>query len=199
MVPQEQVWGWDYIQDYFVANFGSSFEGAFFSVGSGGGVSSYWPAPYYQQGYAGMRDTEPGQALTFTTATGTQVLLTLPADFAGRNVPDLAADADPYTGYLLLCTVCDPSQPLQSGWGGTSFVAPQMNGVAALVKQRTGGRVGLWNPMLYRHEHKHGAALLVDITAGDNWYYSGVPGYEPAAGVGTLDANAFANAVARGE
>jgi hypothetical protein len=37
---------------------------------------------------------------------------------------------------------------------------------------------------------------VVDITAGDNWYYDGVPGYEPAAGVGVLDVNNFASALA---
>ena len=26
---------------------------------------------------------------------------------------------------------------------------------------------------------------LVDITAGDNWFYKGIRGYEPGAGLGT--------------
>jgi subtilase family serine protease len=178
----------------------------FFSTGSGGGVSSFWPAPYYQEGYPGMRRTEAGQVVTFTDPTNPsatpQTLLTLPAHFEGRNVPDIAADADPYTGYLLYSSTdcaanpgsCDVSGFI-SGYGGTSFVAPQMNGVSALVKQRTGGRVGLWNPMLYRFAQGRRTSLE-DVTTGDNWFYNGVRGYEPASGLGALDVNKFANAVA---
>ena len=201
VVSQEQVWGWDYLQNYCVANNlplpagYSSWNEVFFSTGSSGGVSSYWSAPYYQEGYPGLRVTQPGQVLTYTAEGGTETLLSLPAHFPGRNVPDISADADPYSGYLVLSTA-------DGGWnayyGGTSFVAPQMNGVAALVRQRTGGRVGLWNPMLYRFAERARSGL-VDITAGDNWYYAGVRGYEPAAGLGVLDVAKLANEVASGE
>jgi hypothetical protein len=33
----------------------------------------------------------------------------------------------------------------------------------------------------------------VDITSGDNWFYYGIPGYEPAAGIGALDVTELAN------
>jgi kumamolisin len=196
VVSQEQVWGWDYLQSYLVAQFGSEYDGALFSTGTGGGVSIFWSVPDYQQGYPGVRRTEPGQVLSLATTTGTQTLLTLPAHFAGRNLPDISADADPESGYLLYFTV--DGSGWAGGWGGTSFVAPQMNGVSALVRQRTGGRIGLWNAMLYRfaQEHRRTGGAVVDITAGDNWYYDGIPGYEPGAGLGVIDANAFANAVA---
>ena len=70
-----------------------------------------------------------------------------------------------------------------------------MNGVSALVRQRVGGRVGFWNPMLYRFaQGRH--TSLEDVTTGDNWFYNGVRGYEPASGLGALDVNKFANAVA---
>ena len=70
---------------------------------------------------------------------------------SGRAVPDVSADADPNTGYLLY----EPSfagigQPvLQGGWGGTSFVSPQMNGSTAVIDSYLGHRVGLWNPSIY--------------------------------------------------
>jgi subtilase family serine protease len=198
VVSKEQVWGWDGFQSFLDANDvapeGTSWS--FFSTGGGGGVSSFWPAPYYQQGYPGQRLTQPGQAVTYTDSTGaTQTLLTLPAHFAGRNTPDISADADPFSGYLIYST---PDGGWNDYYGGTSFVAPQMNGVSALVRQRAGGRVGLWNPMLYRfaQENRRGNVTVVDITAGDNWYYDGVPGYEPAAGLGVLDVQKFADAVA---
>jgi hypothetical protein len=35
--------------------------------------------------------------------------------------------------------------------------------------QRTHGRIGHWNPMLYRFARNHRESGTVDITAGDNW------------------------------
>jgi kumamolisin len=54
--------------------------------------------------------------------------------------------------------------------------------------------------MLYRFQNVYGyggASPLVDITAGDNWFYQGIPGYEPGAGLGVLDVAKLAAAVAR--
>lgn len=193
-VTQEQVWGWDSLQAYLNANDFPPNGNAWslFSTGGGGGVSVYWPVPDYQRDYPGIRRSEPGQILTLADSTGdaTQTLLTLPAGFAGRNVPDLAADADPFSGYEIYV-----DGGWSTGWGGTSFVAPQMNGVSALVRQRVGGRVGLWNAMLYRFAISSRHAT-VDVTSGDNWFYDGIRGYDPASGVGRIDAAAFANAVA---
>lgn len=61
------------------------------------------------------------------------------------------------------------------------------------------GRIGLWNPMLYRFQRVYGygkVSPFVDITAGDNWFYHGIPGYEPGAGLGVLDVAKLATAVA---
>ena len=70
---------------------------------------------------------------------------------SGRAVPDVAADADPFSGYLLyepsFAGVGEPV--LQGGWGGTSFVSPQMNGSTAVIDSYLGHRVGLWNPSIY--------------------------------------------------
>jgi subtilase family serine protease len=85
-----------------------------------------------------------------------------------------------------------------SGFGGTSFVAPQLNGIAALVSQAAGNhRLGLVNPMLYRFKKTTNGsrAALVDITAGNNWFYAGVRGYNPGAGLGVLNVANFAAAV----
>jgi len=154
-----------------------------FPAGTGGGVSVMWGRPAYQSQTAGIRKTEPGQAVIFQGET----LLALPAAFKGRNLPDISLNADPFTGYLVYSTT---DGGLIDGVGGTSFVAPQLNGITALLAQGTRGRVGLWNPMLYRFQRAYAHAPqspIVDITGGDNWFYSGVPGYEPAAGLGVVD------------
>ena len=85
-------------------------------------------------------------------------------------------------------------------YGGTSFVAPQLNGIAALVGQRVHGRLGLLNVPLYAMAatplgYAGAHAPLRDITAGNNWFYTGKTGYEPGAGVGTLDVANFASAM----
>jgi subtilase family serine protease len=183
VIHREQVWGWDYL----LKEFGSQV----FPVGGGGGVSVFWPRPPYQDGVSGIRTTEPGQKVVYQG----QDLLDLPAHYGGRNLPDVSLNADPFSGYLLYST---PDGGLLNGFGGTSFVAPQLNGVTALLGQVAQGRLGLMNPMLYRDQQSSRVlSPLVDIRGGDNWFYSGVAGYEPGAGLGVLDVANLAVAVAR--
>jgi subtilase family serine protease len=196
VVAKEQVWGWDALEAFLVQNVDPTLLHALFPAGGGGGVSVFWPVPLYQQGTRGIRRTERNQSIIFDDGTGPVDLMDLPANFAGRNVPDVSLDADPFSGYLLFST---PDGGLLSGFGGTSFVAPQLNGIMALVAQANGvRRLGLINPMLYRFKRQVGAgAPLVDITAGDNWFYAGIPGFDPAAGLGVLNVANFSAAVGR--
>jgi subtilase family serine protease len=194
VVSTERVWGQDYLQNYLVEYVGSKYENAFFPEGGGGGVSIFWSLPAYQKETAGIRRSEPDQSIV----SKNQILLNLPANFPGRNLPDVALNADPFSGYILVSSVLKKTFGYVSdGWGGTSFVAPQLNGISALISQRIGQkRIGLWNPMLYRLQQSRGyghGSPFVDITSGDNWFYYGIPGYEPAAGIGALDVTELAN------
>jgi len=50
-----------------------------------------------------------------------------------------------------------------------------------------GGRIGLWNPVLYRYKKTYGYSSsfpLIDLTAGHNQCYKGSPGYKPGTGFG---------------
>ena len=194
VVSTQQVWGQDYLQNYLVKYIGSKFENYFFPSGGGGGVSIFWSLPGYQKYTAGIRRSEPGQSVVYE---GTD-LLNLPANFPGRNLPDVALNADPLSGYILVSSVLKKTFGYVSDlWGGTSFVAPQLNGISALISQWTGQkRIGLWNPTLYLLQQSYGygqGSPFVDITTGDNWFYYGVTGYEPAAGIGALDVTELAN------
>ncbi|HEY6177007.1 MAG TPA: hypothetical protein VIX73_21270 [Kofleriaceae bacterium] len=53
--------------------------------------------------------------------------------------------------------------------------------------------------MLYRFKRttSGASAALVDITAGDNWFYNGVRGFNPGSGLGVLNVANFAAAVDR--
>jgi len=180
-VDQERAWSWSYIsteaaQQGLASRYPVS---SVFSTGDGGGVSSYWALPWYQYGVSGITKTKPGQTLTVDSGSGPVLNNTLPANFAGRNLPDLSANADPESGYQYI------SEGLvQDYYGGTSFVAPQLNGVTALFVQALGKRVGQLNPALYQLR----SLTSHDITTGDNWGYQATKGYENATGVGTLDA-----------
>jgi len=198
-ITNEQVWGWDYLTPICAALGYDPVSCGIFPVGGGGGVSSFWPAPYYQQSVAGIQQTQPGQSLiyypNYPSASGAQDLIDLPANFAGRNLPDLSLNADPETGYILVdCT--DYPAPANPGcaanfFGGTSFVAPQLNGITALIDQTAHGRVGLLNPVVYTLQQVFGYGPLKafnDITAGDNWFYQGIAGYDDGAGIGTINA-----------
>src|SRR5215467_2338760 len=66
-----------------------------FPAGGGGGVSVLFPAPSYQAGIAGTQLSQPGQAF-YLQPYG--LLFSLPANYAGRNVPDISFNADPETG-----------------------------------------------------------------------------------------------------
>ncbi|HUA80977.1 MAG TPA: S53 family peptidase [Dyella sp.] len=186
-VTQESVWGWDYLQNYLDTYIGKGVYNLF-SVGGGGGVSVYWRTPFYQEFTSGIRSSEPKQSLVYNDpAAGPTTLLKLPSHFKGRNVPDISLNADPETGYIYVSTV---DGGLAAGEGGTSFVAPQLNGITALLRQSSGHRVGLWNPQVYALQNIFGYGKYTpfkSIRTGDNWFYYGSPHYNPGAGIGALD------------
>ncbi len=213
-VPSERAWGWDYLWAPFVQlgifpDYPTSALNQL--AGGGGGYSSVYETPAYQRGVSGVNSFTAVNNLTpsqFQTVGG----MTLPTGFVvnpsptvtsgagtGRNVPDLSADADPYTGYLEYSPSFGDTGGtlLQGGWGGTSFVAPQLNGSTALIDAYVGHRVGFWNPTIYAAASSHWSPFTPLSTSGpsnDNLYYSGTPGtvYNPATGLGTPNLSALA-------
>lgn len=181
--PDEAAWGWAYL--------------FFWPIGTGGGVSSYFPQPFYQLGIPGMLNTEPGQIQTSYVVSDTgratpDLRVVLPANFPGRNVPDLSLNSDPNTGYTVFYTSDVSGFSVMTGVGGTSFASPQLNAVTALLDQALGQRIGFLNFPLYdlaRHNLAYGGAApaLRDIALGDNWHYTAQPGYDQATGLGVPD------------
>ncbi len=199
-IPHERVWGWDWLQPLCNAlGTPDPIACGIFSGGSGGGVSVYFTTPSYQVGLQGVQLSQPRQTFIEYQPPPTTLLFALPAFYPGRNVPDVSMNADPYTGYQVYYTSSVTGFGIQSGWGGTSFVAPQLNGVTALLKQVVHGRIGLLNNALYHVQRRGGyfgqRAPLNPIPYGDNWFYQGSYGYNPAVGVGTMDVANFALAL----
>lgn len=103
----------------------------------------------------------------------------------GRMVPDVAANADPLTGYEIVLN----GQP--EVIGGTSAVAPLYAGLFASF----GNRLGFVSPSLWKTP-----LAFVDITQGDNGVYKASVGPDPCTGlgapVGTAIAALFENGAA---
>jgi subtilase family serine protease len=198
-IPHERVWSWDYLEPLCTDLGLDNIECGIFPVGGGGGVSFEFPLPFYQEGLSGIQKTEPYQAFVDEDSIPPQTLVDIPAHYAGRNVPDISFNADPDTGYVLYYT-SDSGFGLDTFYGGTSFVAPQLNGVVGLITEYVHGRVGLLNIPLYELAHQSGAytgkhAPFNVIKYGNNDFYTGRDGYSPAVGIGTLDVANFADAI----
>jgi subtilase family serine protease len=138
---------------------------------SGGGFSHLYARPSYQDGVPGIG--------------------------AARGVPDVAAAADAQDGAPIVFAV--GSTPFIAPASGTEAAAAVWAGLIALADQYAHHDLGFVNPAIYRiarsssyHQAFH------DITAGNNEMtmpypagtagYQATPGWDPATGWGTPDA-----------
>jgi subtilase family serine protease len=218
-VTAQRAWGWDYLWQPIAtlnnAPLGAVAESE--AVGGGGGFSTIESTPSYQQGvfgahlWSGVQYLQPSD-YTNISNTSTPYVAPLEWNFnptpsvshgfgQGRAVPDLSTDADPETGYLEYSTSFassdGPGPVLEGGWGGTSFVAPQLNGTTALIDSALGHRVGFWNPTIYGAAQGWNSPFTPLSSAGtnnDNIFYTGTPGtiYNEATGLGVPNLGALA-------
>ncbi|MCW3061906.1 MAG: putative protease [Capsulimonas sp.] len=126
----------------------------------GGGVSAVWAKPDYQAGVG--------------------------ASNIARNVPDVALNSDPYTGYSVY---------YNGGWcifGGTSCAAPLWAAFTALVNQQRAANgappVGFINPLIYKiGKDSRYTQDFYDIRDGStNLYFPTYAGYDNATGWGSF-------------
>ena len=212
-VNQQRAWGWDYLWQPTATINGESLVASAESqvAGGGGGFSVSYAEPSYQQGVSGTQAGYGVQYLTPTTYTNVGGGLIEPTAWnfnpkpnltivpsTGRAVPDVSTDADPYSGYLLyepsfatipVTATTGPEPVLQGGWGGTSFVAPQLNGSTAVIDSYVGHRVGFWNPSIYSFATSRNSPFtpLQQVgTSNDNIFFTGNPGavYNESTGLG---------------
>ena len=136
--------------------------------GGGGGASQFYSAPSYQ---ANER---------------------LAAANGFREVPDVAADADPSTGFHIVFQGKDRQV------GGTSAATPLWAATVALVNEdlRHKGlrEVGFANPALYwmgENASRLNPRPFHDVTAGNNLGYDAAVGFDLATGWGSMDGAAL--------
>ncbi|HTU83215.1 MAG TPA: S53 family peptidase [Candidatus Acidoferrales bacterium] len=158
---------------YFVATGGTSLQvgkgGSWSSetgwAGSGGGVSIVFGQPAWQSGIV--------------------------SDSRGRNVPDIALDANPYTGaaFYFAGSWNTGDNPL----GGTSLASPLFVAAVTELDQVHGQRIGGSAQALFHAFQSHGtgpasAPYFHDIVQGTNGPYWAGPGYDLVSGIGSIDA-----------
>ena len=140
--------------------------GSITAGGGGGGISIEWGIPSYQSGV--ISAASKGS----TTA---------------RNVPDVALNSDPATGYAIY------SGGAWQSFGGTSCAAPLWAAFTALVNQRRvaagASLLGFPNPAIYNiGKGTRYSSDFHDIADGStNLKYPAVTGYDDATGWGTFN------------
>lgn len=154
--------------------------------GSGGGISTIWPLPSYQQGIANSANH---------------------ASTTMRNVPDVSFVASPNSEYSIY---------YNGGFGlayGTSCASPVWAAYTTNVNfdrlnlfpaSPSKARLGLMNPALYKigknpqNAPTPGDPYYYDVADGsNNLYYPAVPGYDLATGWGAIgfDGTQLSNAL----
>jgi len=124
----------------------------YYDGSGGGGVSTFFAQPSYQAGVV------PGSLATAlpngATSTGPM-----------RVIPDVAALADPSTGFLVGETTLQPDGSSYafslSRTGGTSLSCPTFAGIEADAQQAAGGPLGFANPVIYL---RYGTRAFHDVT-----------------------------------
>jgi hypothetical protein len=152
---------------------------------SGGGISQTFAMPSYQQSYGMVT----GSSASPCRATSGDC----------REVPDVSADADPTTGYVVYDSVNGYNW---TALGGTSAASPLWAAVTAVAASSRGLTAGFGNlnPTLYYLAQHAPGAYFNDVTAGNNDYngtdsgqFPAMPGYDMATGLGTPVASQLAN------
>ena len=138
--------------------------------GAGGGESIYFPKPSWQKSLPGK----------------------------GRQVPDVSALADPYTGVPVVVT-SNGAQELLLGVGGTSLASPIFTAFWTLAQQKAGGPLGQAAPLIAGLK-EDGIQDVVPISsptnvAGTIFDANGPTFYSPSAIFGGPQRNGFISAV----
>jgi subtilase family serine protease len=140
---------------------------------AGGGPSLLWNQPAYQKGVVPASLSTP------------------PGSRSGpvRSVPDISADADPFTGMavgLLSFPASGPPVYSESDIGGTSESSPLVAGIVTSAQQGQSVPFGFLNPVLYKLNNTNSYNATLPLSSASPALWDGT--YCPAA---TCGANAL--------
>ncbi len=169
----ETAWNWDPTVD----------------LGGGGGVSSYFPRPFYQNNVGGMANV-PNVTIAPPSPQ-------INRGFAGRNVPDISFNS----AYVPTAYTAFYESDI-GGWyevAGTSVASPVASALVAEWNQELHTQVGFVNPWLYASFDVFGFApqgvyggLFFDITSGNTGLqWNATRGYDQTTGIGSINNSQF--------
>ncbi len=165
---------WNEVTDF-------TLTGGYIGYTSGGGISTLYSRPSYQQDLP----------YKFKTLLGNTVKAT------GRMTPDVSFNSAVYGGVVAYLG-------FEGRWavfGGTSAASPAWAGIMALANQANGRPLGFVNPAIYEIGNSRS---FHDITQGNNAVCAGLcgedgflagRGYDLTTGWGTPNVSAFINAI----
>jgi trimeric autotransporter adhesin len=169
---------------------------------SGAGCSAGYPVPTWQSTFATTNSGRNVPDVSLLAGNGLYgaawgLCTDLDADSSGNPVADCAGNPTAGNNFYL------------TGVGGTSAAAPAFAGMLALLKQKTGSRLGQADYVLYKLAKSHYATVFHDIQTGNNsvacsagssgcaapnsnYYfmtgYNTATGFDEASGLGSVDA-----------
>jgi len=159
----------------------NEFNIEFVGTVSGGGVSSLYSRPFYQQGLP----------KSVTTLFGNTVKIN------GRATPDVAFNAAAQGGWLaplgFITNPCTSSVCPGPDWAvfsGTSAASPAWAGIMALVDQANGGPVGFVNPAIYQLGENSEFQSFTGSQSQTNFGFGGSPFHDVTKG-NNSDADTF--------
>lgn len=144
-------------------------------TGGGGGLSSVYQRPPWQQGIGVDNANSNGM----------------------RQVPDVGGPADSQSGFIVIYTPLGEERTTAT-IGGTSAAAPFWVGSMALVRQLAGQRgvngLGALGPLLYQVAAER-PDVFHDIVKGGNLLHQATAGWDYSTGLGTPRVGPLANAI----
>lgn len=146
-------------------------------AGGGGGISTFWSTPPWQQG------------VVSASSKGSSTK---------RNIPDVSAAADPNTSYVIVTR----GKAVQVG--GTSAAAPMWTAFIALVNAQRASTglepMGFVSPVLYAlgKSAKYGTNFHDVADGSTNGFYPAVTGYDDATGWGSFQGSVLLPTLASG-
>ena len=166
-------------------------------IGGGGGASSVFPKPAYQNALTPADNARDLPDVSLLAANGLYGAVWVLCETSGIFGPDCVTANGAFT-----------SSTRFDGAGGTSAATPAFAGMLALVVQATGSRLGNVNNVLYTLAANKYSTVFHDVTSGNNAVvctsgtpdcgengfmtgYNAVTGYDQASGLGSVDAAAM--------
>jgi kumamolisin len=161
----------------------AGWEDALTGWGTGGGLSTLYPRPSWQQGVGVDNQFSNGR----------------------RQGPDVAGPADSDSGFLVVYTPPGDNEYAYVPLGGTSAAAPFWAGSMLLARQLAAsqgvdapgfGQLGQLGPLLYElSAGSEPGALFHDVVRGGNLLHNATPGWDYATGLGSPRVGPLARAI----